>query len=64
MAKHNELGMAGEAVAVDYLLNNGYEIVDRNWRSGHKEIDIIVPINLRNHFKENTLVNFYIYILI
>lgn len=24
-----------------------------------KEIDVIVPINLRNHFKENTLVNFF-----
>lgn len=45
MAKHNELGMTGEAVAVDYLLNNGYEIVDRNWRSGHKEIDIIAAKN-------------------
>ena len=36
-----ELGKYGEELAVDYLINKGYQIIERNWRSGHKEIDII-----------------------
>ncbi|NIA11234.1 MAG: DUF91 domain-containing protein [Nitrospiraceae bacterium] len=39
---HNtELGEIGENMAVDYLRGKGYEIIERNWRYGHKEIDII-----------------------
>ncbi len=41
MAKHNELGKRGEELAVQYLTENGYEILERNWRNKHKEIDII-----------------------
>lgn len=41
MAKHNELGKFGEELAVQYLKGKGYEIVKRNWRNIHKEIDII-----------------------
>ena len=41
MAKHNELGKQGEEIAAQYLIENGYEIVERNWRNKHKEIDII-----------------------
>lgn len=41
MAKHNELGRQGEELAVQYLTEKGYEIVERNWRNRHKEIDII-----------------------
>lgn len=41
MAKHNELGKKGEDLASDYLLSKGYLIVDRNWRYGRYEIDII-----------------------
>ena len=37
----HELGKLGEALAVAYLENKGYQILERNWRSGHKEIDII-----------------------
>lgn len=28
-------------MAVELLINKGYKILDRNWRSGHKEIDIV-----------------------
>ncbi len=39
---HNaELGDLGENIAVGYLLGKGYKILERNWRFGHKEIDII-----------------------
>ena len=41
MAAHNDFGVRGEDIAVDYLRLKGYVIIDRNWRSGHKEIDIV-----------------------
>ena len=41
MAVHNELGKLGEDLAVQYLTDKGYEILERNWRNIHKEIDII-----------------------
>ena len=41
MAAHNTLGKAGEDAAVHYLEGKGYEIVHRNWRAGHLEIDIV-----------------------
>ena len=31
----------GEDIAIDYLRRKGYVILDRNWRSGHREIDIV-----------------------
>ena len=45
MADHNKTGTLGEKLAVDYLLHKGYEILETNWRSGHKEIDIIAKSN-------------------
>ena len=41
MAQHNELGKKGEQLAVDFLLKNGYEIVERNYRFDKAEVDII-----------------------
>ena len=41
MAEHNELGKKGENLAVEYLEQNGYEILDRNWVFQKAEIDII-----------------------
>ena len=41
MASHNEYGAWGEAVAEDYLRHKGYSILDRDWRYGHKDIDIV-----------------------
>lgn len=41
MARHNLLGNKGEMLASRYLLDKGYAILHYNWRSGHKEIDII-----------------------
>jgi putative endonuclease len=38
---HIEKGNRGEEEAVLYLAGKGYQIFERNWRAGHKEIDII-----------------------
>ena len=34
-------GDRGEDLAVDYLLNQKFEIIERNYRYGHGEIDVI-----------------------
>ncbi len=36
-----ELGRLGEELTCDYLRRHGHSIIERNWRSGHLEIDII-----------------------
>ncbi|NMH87383.1 YraN family protein [Flavivirga algicola] len=41
MAKHNELGKKGEQLAVNFLLKNGYDIMERNYRFDKAEVDII-----------------------
>ena len=41
MAAHNELGVWGERIAEAYLRRKGYVIVERDWHSGHRDIDII-----------------------
>ena len=41
MAAHNELGRWGEDLAVAYLQRNGYTIIERDWKSGRRDIDII-----------------------
>lgn len=48
MAQHNELGKLGEQLAVNFLIKNGYEIKEKNWRFQKAEIDIIAQ-------KENIL---------
>ncbi|MCR5253976.1 MAG: YraN family protein [Treponema sp.] len=35
-------GNDGEKRAADFLIQNGYKIIDRNWRTKSGEIDIIV----------------------
>lgn len=37
-----EAGKRGEDFAAEILSQEGYAILERNWRSGHKEIDLIV----------------------
>ena len=41
MATHTDLGRLGESLAVGYLLENHYIILERNWRFQKAEIDII-----------------------
>ena len=44
-----EKGRRYEKLASEYLLGKGYTVIEKNWRAGHKEIDLIVR-------KENTIV--------
>ena len=45
MASHNDLGVKGENLAVEYLLNEGYTILERNWRYQRAEIDVLARKN-------------------
>lgn len=38
---NQELGSVGEAAAVRYLEEQGYQIIDRNWRCPEGEVDIV-----------------------
>ena len=42
MAAHHETGAQGEQLAEEYLRNEGYEILDKNWRFKHFELDLVM----------------------
>lgn len=52
MAKHNHTGIEGEKLGANYLLQVGYEILEKNWRHSHWEVDIIAIKNNTLHFIE------------
>lgn len=41
MAEHNDLGTFGEDMAAQHLISSGYAILERNYRRGKLEVDII-----------------------
>ena len=41
-AKHLETGKQGELEAAQFLVSKGYEIIAKNYRQSHAEIDLIV----------------------
>ena len=41
MAAHNDYGKWGEQKAADFLAAEGYSICHRNWKSGHRDLDIV-----------------------
>ncbi len=45
MAEHNETGKKGEDLAADFLQNEGFQILERNWKNRFEEIDIIAIEN-------------------
>lgn len=49
MAEHNEIGILGESIAMDFLIENGYQIRAQNWRFSRAELDIVA-------IKDQTLV--------
>ena len=45
-------GRKGEDIACEFLIENGHTILERNWRYGHLEIDIISYDKDGLHFVE------------
>lgn len=52
MTTASEIGLKGEEAAVDWLRRNGFMILERNWRNGRYEIDIIAARYDTIHFIE------------
>jgi len=52
MAKHNKDGQVAEDIATRYLEDQGYKILDRNWKTKFCEIDIVASKNGVVHFVE------------
>ena len=42
MSHNFDIGKQGEELAKNYLLANGYALVEENWRWHHHEVDLIV----------------------
>lgn len=45
MPNNTQKGILGEEIATEHLLKMGYEILEKNWRHQHLELDIIASIN-------------------
>ena len=45
MPNNKQLGDEGEKLAQEFLIKQGYKILQKNWRFKHLEIDIIASIN-------------------
>lgn len=41
MAESHDLGKKAEEFAAEFLISKGYRMLDRNWRYGHLELDIV-----------------------
>jgi putative endonuclease len=52
MAAHNEFGKAGEQMAAEWLEQQGFQVISRNWKSGRYEVDIIACREGILHFIE------------
>lgn len=52
MTERQQRGAIGEQAAVDYLRQQGFMIVERNWRVGKSEVDIIASRYDELHFVE------------
>lgn len=42
MAEHNDQGKKAEELAADWLVEKGYELLAKNYRHSHAEIDLIL----------------------
>lgn len=52
MAHHISTGKTGEYLAAAWLVQNGFAIIQRNWRHHRYEVDIIAGRNSILHFIE------------
>ncbi len=59
MAKHNDIGAAGETIAKNWLIRKGFSIVSCNYRKKYGEIDIVArETNKKIHFVEVKTVSY------
>lgn len=42
MAQHNHFGNEAEQKALDYLLQKGYTLLEKNYRYGHAKVDLLM----------------------
>jgi putative endonuclease len=52
MINNKDTGNKGEELAVNALLERGFNILERNWQFRHWEVDIIASLDTRLHFVE------------
>jgi putative endonuclease len=52
MAEHNKTGSFGEGLALEYIAQNGFTLLHKNWRHSHWEVDIIASKEQVLHFIE------------
>lgn len=52
MAEHNKLGKEGEALALEWLRKNDFDVLHCNWRFLRYEVDIIAQKDTRLHIIE------------
>ena len=50
--RRQRTGSAGEQIAVKFLEGAGHTVLDRNWRTGHLELDIVSVKEGGIHFVE------------
>ena len=50
--KNKDTGNFGENLAAEYLIKNGFDILTKNWRYKHLEIDIIASKDQQLHIVE------------
>lgn len=52
MHNHIQTGDLGEEIASGFIIEKGYQILERNWRYKHWEVDIIASRKHKLHFIE------------
>jgi putative endonuclease len=52
MAEHNKTGSFGEGLALEYIEQNGFTLLHKNWHHSHWEVDIIASKEQVLHFIE------------
>ncbi len=52
MGRTQEIGNKAEVAAARWLTENGFTVLDRNWRNGHYELDIVAKKEDTLHFIE------------
>jgi len=52
MATHLKTGKTGEKLGINYLVENGFSIIEKNWRHSRWEVDAIAEKDAVLHFVE------------